>query len=1202
MQLNFKTRGKDVSPQGKPRVYFCCHPDDFSAYFQDISTEILNLVNCAIFFDEQPNSMGDSNEWESRLSDMQLFVMPVTSKLLSGNNKGLDDYHIALKKHIPVLPLMQEDDLDQLFNQVCGNLQFLNKYQKDETAISYQEKLKSFLDGVLVGDETAKAIRGAFRSCIFLSYRKKDRAHAQRLMRLIHKSELCRDIAIWYDEYLVPGEDFNNAIGDALNKSQLFVLSVTPNLVCESNYVQAVEYPMAKQSGKFILPVEMSPTDKRILASQYANLPTVISESDEKTLMQELAKIFPRDYVLEEDLPRYHLVALAYLDGVDVEVDHAKALEMLTFCAEKGYGLSMKALADMYKRGKGVERDINVAIQWQTRLVETLKDGAYTGDGDAKYEYILQLSNLAMLYKELLQYEKCIEIYQVFKDFCVQWSNLEPSKYTPKSMLCLAYNDIGEMYNRMYQYQKALENYQWALHYAEEVLVAEQTAENYNQLVITYCNIGRCHEDLKDYASALKYYEARLEIIKIMMDMSGDDTDYLFLLMQCYLDIFDTSKDTNDIAKAREVATKALELAERIASEQNDSESQDWLLLTYNRMATLCYMEEDFAGEREWYLKSLNISIQLVDQYASLEARQTLAEVLQDLADNASLLGLLDEAEDYISKAVYLREMIVEEVNISQTKFQLALAYSAAAILYDKLYKSEQCIELLQKAEKLLLELVEDNKTPKFRSTLADCYYWMGYSSDVGSDMRRQSYEKGLEIMLDLYNDLKDDHTLSQVAPFYYTLANVYAESEPEKALEYYLKTFEIELDYAQKHESINNWRQCIVDLDDLGVHYHTKLNDDESAWKCFENALEIGEDLLQKTNSTKVRSSFASLLGDIASFYEDMDDLPKAIEYAKRELSIHQDLAKEVNTDIYHGGVFSVSFLLAQFYDMLGDAENAKMYNIQALDVLLANIDAFKEIGYIDETTVMVICKSIGDNCFNLQQFDQALEYYQKALDYAQNEMEEDAVDQEEVIKVLRNVASCYKEQQNYSQQLQYAMQVVEQTLAIAQAEDNSSNLIDCATDCKMLAECYENLQDYQTAIEYYNIAKSLFAQVRDDNPPSQDGFGLLKQFYIQSSRLLAEVYYHIGDCYYREGDMDKTIEHFAPAIEISLDLANLTGERRDWMLLATYCYYLGCFAGIQPLLKAKEVLEMLLQEDSTDEFCQNMLDCVIDAMKKYQ
>ena len=108
MQLNFRTRGKDISPQGKPRVYFCCHPDDFAIHFESVSQEILNLENCAIFYDEQPTGIGDMAEWQSRLSDMQLFVMPVTSRLLSGSNKGLDDYQIAIKNHIPVLPLMQE--------------------------------------------------------------------------------------------------------------------------------------------------------------------------------------------------------------------------------------------------------------------------------------------------------------------------------------------------------------------------------------------------------------------------------------------------------------------------------------------------------------------------------------------------------------------------------------------------------------------------------------------------------------------------------------------------------------------------------------------------------------------------------------------------------------------------------------------------------------------------------------------------------------------------------------------------------------------------------------------------------------------------------------------------------------------------------------------------------------------------------------
>ncbi len=45
-KLLFKTRGG--SPQGKPRVYFCCHPDDFDRFFEPISEEILKKHNCAV--------------------------------------------------------------------------------------------------------------------------------------------------------------------------------------------------------------------------------------------------------------------------------------------------------------------------------------------------------------------------------------------------------------------------------------------------------------------------------------------------------------------------------------------------------------------------------------------------------------------------------------------------------------------------------------------------------------------------------------------------------------------------------------------------------------------------------------------------------------------------------------------------------------------------------------------------------------------------------------------------------------------------------------------------------------------------------------------------------------------------------------------------------------------------------------------------
>ena len=201
--------------------------------------------------------------------------MPVTTNLLCTANDALDvDFKFAMEHHIPVLPLMQEPGLEELFNKKCGELQFLDKNKIDETAISYEEKLEKYLSSVLIGDELAEKIRAAFNAYVFLSYRKKDRKYAQELMRLIHKNDFCRDITIWYDEFLTPGENFNDSIKDALQKSGLFVLAVTPNLVNETNYIMTTEYPMAREEGKPILPAELVPTDREQLFEKYKDIPT----------------------------------------------------------------------------------------------------------------------------------------------------------------------------------------------------------------------------------------------------------------------------------------------------------------------------------------------------------------------------------------------------------------------------------------------------------------------------------------------------------------------------------------------------------------------------------------------------------------------------------------------------------------------------------------------------------------------------------------------------------------------------------------------------------------------------------------------------------------------------------------------------------------------------------------------------------------
>ena len=373
-KLQFKTNNLS-SPQGKPHVYFCCHPEDHSELLESISDELLLHQDCAVWYLSDPACVRTQDIWDD-LSQMQLFVMPVTRKLLTCPNPALDsEFPFARAHNIPVLPLLQDDpnptELVSLFNEKCGELQFLNKYAHDSTALSYDEKLKTYLSSVLVSNELAQKIRMAFDAYVFLSYRKKDRRFAQELMALIHRHEFCRDIAIWYDEYLTPGENFNDAIRAALEKSDLFVLAVTPNLVNEDNYVRNHEYPAACELKKPILPVEFSPTDRAQLASQYPDIPTCTDIRDSAALATLLRDATRSIALRGNNDPRHtFFIGLAYLSGIDVEVNFERALELITSAAEAGLTAAADKLVTMYGNGQGVAWDTEKMLFWQNKLID----------------------------------------------------------------------------------------------------------------------------------------------------------------------------------------------------------------------------------------------------------------------------------------------------------------------------------------------------------------------------------------------------------------------------------------------------------------------------------------------------------------------------------------------------------------------------------------------------------------------------------------------------------------------------------------------------------------------------------------------------------------------------------------------------------------------------------------------------------------
>ena len=373
----YKTKG-NASPKDKPRVFFTCHPADFQRYFEKICEDIFLTHDCAIYYTEDPNEPIPEQALETDLGSNNLFVIPVTFKLLTQPNRAMDqDFAYARQFHIPVLPIMMESGLDELYSkpEKFDTLQYLEPYVADLTEIPYSEKLKNYLESVLISDETVQRIREAFDAYVFLSYRKKDRYFANQLMRMIHRIPQYRDIAIWYDEFLTPGESFRESIDAILHSSKLFTLLVTPNLLEEPegkpNFVMAEEYPAARASGIDIFPVEMVPTDKEALGQKYPDLPECVDVGDESAFHNALRNTLGRVALAANDADPEHtyLIGLAYLDGIDVEVDRERGLELLTAAAESGFYDAMEKLYFLYESGSHVPLDYRKAAYWMEKII-----------------------------------------------------------------------------------------------------------------------------------------------------------------------------------------------------------------------------------------------------------------------------------------------------------------------------------------------------------------------------------------------------------------------------------------------------------------------------------------------------------------------------------------------------------------------------------------------------------------------------------------------------------------------------------------------------------------------------------------------------------------------------------------------------------------------------------------------------------------
>lgn len=240
---------------------------------------------------------------------------------------------------------------------------------------AYKEKLKKYLGEVLADEYVQKQVRSSFSAYFFMSYRKKDRKHALQLMRQIHNCPNYRDVAIWYDEFLSPGEDFNDAIISAIDRSKVFVIAVTPSLISEKNYVMEIEYPYALKAGKPILAAELEETEYEKLQENYRCFPDCINAYDEDSLNNALCNAVGNETLMQVNDPQHdYYIGFAYLSGIDVEVDHERGMAIISSAAERGCVDAMEKLITVYGFGVGAAIDKAKEIEWTKKLVALFQD------------------------------------------------------------------------------------------------------------------------------------------------------------------------------------------------------------------------------------------------------------------------------------------------------------------------------------------------------------------------------------------------------------------------------------------------------------------------------------------------------------------------------------------------------------------------------------------------------------------------------------------------------------------------------------------------------------------------------------------------------------------------------------------------------------------------------------------------------------
>ncbi|MCD8068547.1 MAG: toll/interleukin-1 receptor domain-containing protein [Lachnospiraceae bacterium] len=571
IQWKYKTRltknaaaSQMERPNGKPAVYFSCHPADLDLYLDAVADGLLRFQNFAVWYTDADIPFG---EIEPFLSAMCLFVVPVTKNLLTSESRAVcEELTYAKENRIPILPLMMEPGLEQLYRDTFGNIQYISFSPKTAEDSRHLEK---YLSVMFSGDEISEKIHDAFGIKVFLSYRKKDFRHVLKLERQIHQYPEFGHVEFWYDDYLTPGEDFEDSIIGAICKCDLFLLIVTPSILEQGNYVLLKEYPLAKAMGKPVLAVRMAETDKKELGRVYGENLSLVNPEKEKEFFREL---FSRlegciQREMQNETPeRKYFRGLGYYTGTLVERNPQKGLQYIQEAVGAGLPDPVNRLSQIYQYGN--ERDLPRAAALKKQYIEILRQNS----GVADFAYA----------GEFLDYGK----------LCASPSTDDPNRSVMTDM-----QGAQEAFQKVVEIAARPEN--------------EKNISKWRQMLLSsYRYLAKISEIQDNKEDALRYADLRVEIAREAYANSSD----INYLREMFDGLYTCIRFAHGVDEKIYYSKERCNAAEKIADISGEDDDIDRFYTSLSRIAGLYKARNDLGKEEECYHAILKLSPQAVSR------------------------------------------------------------------------------------------------------------------------------------------------------------------------------------------------------------------------------------------------------------------------------------------------------------------------------------------------------------------------------------------------------------------------------------------------------------------------------------------------------------------------------------------------------------------------------------------------------------